>query len=130
MKTRRYYRVQPAGLEICSHRSEDSAGERAALHVFEYPLDTLKTDAGRGSLEALAEFYGDEVVVIDAGECWANGDVEGVAIDPTSATVVARYSLTDWCDALAAAAGLAIEDADEILDALTHLDRGAIEVLP
>lgn len=130
--TNRYYRVQPAGLEISSHRSEDSAGDRSALHVFELPLDTLKTDAGRGSLYALAEFYGDEVVVIEAGASWDNGDVEGVAIDPATATIVARYPLTDWLVALANASGIEFEDgpetwdADELLDTLSHLDRGTI----
>ncbi len=140
---RRYYRVQPAGLEITSHVSDDSSerdddenpyeAPARGLHVFEYPLDTLKTDVARGDLEALSTYYGDEVVVIEGGECWDNGDVEGVAIDPETARVVARYSLEKWLRTLAAncsigqiESGCDERDVDDLLDALTRLARGTI----
>jgi hypothetical protein len=89
MKTTRYYRIQPAGLPLVGHRSESSDGIRDGVDVFESADRTFRTDAPR-------KFYGDEVLVIEASEDWPNGDVEGVRIDPATATIVERVSWADW----------------------------------
>lgn len=92
------------------------AGEREALHVFKYPTDTFNLD---GDLTR----YGNEVVVIEGGSCWPNGDVEGVAIDGTTARIVARWPWRLWeqtCNAIARRLGG--EDA-------AHVDRSALNGL-
>lgn len=83
-----YYRIQPAGLGI-DHASEDSAGDRASLHVLTSPSSVFNMD-----LEP--EGYGDEVVVIEADRHWDNGDVEGVAIDGRRARVVGRIPIDEY----------------------------------
>lgn len=119
----RYYRIQPAGLGL-DHNSESSNGVVHGVDVFEYPLDTLNTDASR-------ESYGDEVVVIEAAEHWANGDVEGVRIDGRGATVVARYPWSVWLRELAERAGyeadLECSDEDWEDELRHHLDRCDVE---
>jgi hypothetical protein len=111
----RYYRIQPSGLSL-AHRSEDSAGERLGLHVFEYAVDTFRLDGP-------VSFYGDEVIVIEANGHSANGDVEGVAIDGAAAQIVARYPWWLWeqtCDAIAQALGAG---------AAADLDRASLDGL-
>lgn len=83
----RYFRIQPAGLGIDGHYSTTSNDEQAdGLHVFDEPNGVLATDGD-------SAWYGDEVVVIEGGESWANGDVEGECIDPSEASIIAKYSL-------------------------------------
>lgn len=84
----RYFRIQPAGLGI-DHKSEDSNGDRISLHVFNDPVSLWGLDVSFSS-------YGDEIVIIDGGDCWDNGDVEGVAIDGSAAHVVARMTLSQF----------------------------------
>lgn len=88
------WRIQPAGLPVAGHRSEDSAGERLHLHVFASEVELFGTDVG-------ADRYGDEIVELQVPETWGNGDVEGVACDPDAAVVVRRWSIRDWVDAVA-----------------------------
>lgn len=86
-----YYRIQPAGLGI-DHRSECSDGSIAdGLHVFITPHETLCD-----SRDWIRTAYGDEIVVIEAAEHYANGDAEGNEIDPVMAQVVARIPLDTW----------------------------------
>lgn len=85
----RYYRVQPAGLGL-DHRSETSAGELAdGLHVFLNATEAEQPDVS-------PEAYGDEVVVLEAEHHWANGDVEGVCVDGSTARIVARIPHTEF----------------------------------
>jgi hypothetical protein len=89
-----YYRIQPTGLEISTHYSADGATENTGelsdgLHVFQMAHQTFYTDGER-------EWYGDEVVVIEAAEDWDTGDVEGVCVDPEEAKIIARYSWSEW----------------------------------
>lgn len=82
-----YFRIQPSGLGL-SHRSETSSGELdRGLHVFWLLHQVRRPDVP-------AEDYGNEVVILYAPRSWANGDVEGVSVDGSSARVVARYPLS------------------------------------
>ena len=89
--TTRYYRIQPAGLGI-DHRSETSDGSLSVgLHVFQY--------AGAvACIDGPLSYYGDEVVEIEAPGHWDNGDVEGVEIDPSEATILRRWSAQEFLD--------------------------------
>src|SRR5690606_8688415 len=85
----RFFRIQPAGLEL-DHRSETSNGELAdGLHVFELAHQVAAPDVP-------AENYGDEVVVLEADAWWPNGDVEGVCVDGSKARIVARVPLAEF----------------------------------
>jgi hypothetical protein len=89
MNTRTYYRIQPAGLEISGHRSEDSEESgQPGVDVFLYAYQVCCPDVA-------PELYGDEVVVIEAPGHWSNGDVEGVRIDPRKAKIVRRIPLQE-----------------------------------
>ena len=93
--TRRYFRIQPAGLGL-DHLSETSSGELAdGLHVFWMVHQVLRPDVP-------TKDYGNEIVVLEADYQWDNGDVEGVCIDGSAAKVVARYSLEQF-EAMSAA---------------------------
>jgi len=81
----RYFRVQPAGLDIAGHYSQDSGDGIEGLHVFDEPGQVFATDVPMS-------VYGDEIVVVEAPDSWENGDVEGVCIDPSTAIIVARYA--------------------------------------
>lgn len=83
-----YFRIQPAGMTL-EHLSEDSAGELSSLHVFETPYETIHC-------AELPTVYGDEVVEIEAERHWENGDVEGVAINPSHAKIIRRWTLDDF----------------------------------
>jgi len=100
----RYYRVQPAGLEIQGHRSEASVDddEPEGIDVFlcARGLFRMRLDE--------REVYGDEVLVIEGGEWWDNEDVEGGRIDPEEATIVRRLT---WEEADALVDGLKGEEA-------------------
>lgn len=91
--SRRFFRVQPAGLGL-DHRSETSSGEVAdGLHVFHNANEAESLSEGIG--------YGDEVVVLEADNCWPNGDVEGVCVDGAHARIVARiphaeFRASEW----------------------------------
>lgn len=87
--TRKYFRIQPAGLGI-DHLSETSAEEPAeGLHVF---LNASEVE----SPDVPPENYGDEVLVIEADHHWSNGDVEGVCIDGKRARIARRIPLADF----------------------------------
>lgn len=125
-----FYRIQPAGLSL-AHFSESSNSETRELHVFNTAGNVFHTD-GASSLEAVEKYYGGEVVEIEAPESWDNGDVEGVAIDPSQAVITRRWSLRDF-SALAAVHlyGEADEDQD---DCWKHHRRNTnpadLEVMP
>jgi hypothetical protein len=89
--TTRYYRIQPAGLELSGHRSLSSNDETPfGVDVFELPWQAAFPE---GPLDS----YGDEVVVIETDEdCWDNGDAEGCRIDPEGAWIVARFPVAKW----------------------------------
>lgn len=107
----KFFRIQPSGLDA-SHLSEDSSGEAASLHVFDSVRATI-------FCSELPTVYGDEVVEIEAPRCWDNGDVEGVAIDPTKAKIVARYTLRDFAILACPAVGdMTAAEMDEIEDSL------------
>lgn len=90
----RYYRVQPAGLGISGHYSETSADILAdGLHVFLSAYEAAHGD------DTAPHRYGDEVVEIEASRDWPNGDVEGVCIDPETATIVRRWPLKTFVQA-------------------------------
>ncbi len=86
-----YFRIQPKGKGVKSHRSEDSAGETNTLHVFENPYYALHAEGN-------PKEYGNVVVAIwHEGGHADNGDVEGVGIKPTKKTkIVKRWSLNDF----------------------------------
>lgn len=88
------WRIQPAGLPVVGHRSEDSVGDHRSLHVFASEVELFGTDVG-------AQRYGDEVVELRVPGTWCNGDVEGVACDPDAALVVRRWTFGAWVDAVA-----------------------------
>lgn len=118
--TQTYYRIQPAGLSL-DHDSESSAGEAHGLDVFESAFETTRTDCGYRA-------YGDEVVVIEGGASWANGDVEGVRIDGRAAKIVARYPVSVWREAWEAATGDGRGDASDepaFFEALRELTESA-----
>jgi hypothetical protein len=114
--TRRYFRIQPAGLGL-DHRSETSL-EEVETDVdedgYEYQIPTGRqvladglhvfanaSEVESGGYESDASRYGDEVVVIEAARDWPNGDAEGVCIDGSKATIVARvpvkkFRAKDW----------------------------------
>lgn len=103
-----FYRIQPAGLGL-NHESEDSAGECNSLHVFDSMAATL-------NCEGRPTDYGDEVVEIEAPRSWENGDVEGVAINPATARIVARYTLNEFAAmACPEVASLDTDDVDATL---------------
>lgn len=88
-----YFRIQPKGLDVKGHYSETSTGEISdGLHVFLAPSETFTAIWENGFRDA----YGDEIVVIEAGEWWDNGDLEGVCIDPDEARILKRYSWEEW----------------------------------
>lgn len=85
-----FFRLQPSGLGI-DHLSETSSGELAdGLHVFVGAHEVVRLDA------LPPEWYGDEVVVIEANHFWPNDDVEGVCIDGAQARVVARIPFSEF----------------------------------
>jgi hypothetical protein len=89
----KYFRIQPKGLEIKGHYSETSIGEEAdGIHVFCNPSDIFTAIWENGMIEA----YGDEILVIEAGDWWDNGDLEGVCIDPEESHIVRRLSWPEW----------------------------------
>lgn len=94
-----YFRIQPKGLGIAGHLSESSDGSKENLHVFTEPWQVLATDVS-------PKTYGDEVVVISGGEYVDNGDVEGVGIDPSGASIVARFSYSEWVAKIAQTIGM------------------------
>jgi hypothetical protein len=88
MATRRYYRSQPAGLNVAGHYSETSTNELAdGLHVFSTPYEVI--DGADG-------IYGDEIVEIEAEREWSNGDVEGVCVDPDTARITRRWTVSEF----------------------------------
>lgn len=93
--TRRYFRIQPAGLGL-DHRSETSNGELAdGLHVFWYVHQALRPDGSS------PKRYGNEIVIVEASREWPNDDVEGVCIDGKESRVVARIptdKFVEMCD--------------------------------
>lgn len=104
-----YYRIQPTGLGLAGHASESSDGVRDGVDVFTQAQDVLRPDGP-------VAYYGDEVVVIRAVSHWANGDIEGVRIDPRSAEVVGRMSWAAFA-ALCESTGLASDELDGAIDA-------------
>lgn len=104
------YRIQPAGMGI-NHKSEDSNGGCLSLHVFDSPQAAI-------NCEGCPTVYGDEVVEIEVGRVWDNGDVEGVACDPAEAIIARRFTLDEFAKfAVPAVAGL---NADEIECSLAY----------
>lgn len=98
------YRIQPAGRDA-NHASEDSNGDCTSLHVFLSPLDAIHC-------QERPDVYGDEVVELEVGRVWDNGDVEGVACNGRTATAVRRWTLNEFAKwAMPSVAGL---DADAI----------------
>lgn len=89
----RFYRIQPRGLPVRGHRSTASTDELVELFVFDEPWQTLQLDGP-------VEFYGDEVVEIEAPQSWTAGDVEGVLVESDRALVTRRWSLDEWGRAL------------------------------
>jgi hypothetical protein len=87
----RYYRIQPTGLEISGHRSQTSLDETPyGIDAFTGPNDVIGSDSW------IARTATDEVLIIEAEGHWDNGDVEGVRIDPETATIVRRIPVGDW----------------------------------
>jgi len=82
------YRIQPAGYGL-SHASIDSNGERLHLHVFDSAYAAIHC-------EEHPEVYGSEVVEIEAAQVWCNGDVEGVACNGSTATILRRFTLEEF----------------------------------
>lgn len=94
VRARRYYRIQPAGRDVSGHYSETSRGTLAdGVHVF-----TSAAEAAHGT-DVAPHVYGNEVVEIEASEHWPNGDVEGVCVDPNTATIVRRWTLVAFIEA-------------------------------
>ena len=109
--TRRYFRVQPAGLGL-DHRSETSACEMETvvdeeLGEIEVPTDRpvladgLHVFLNANEAESLNEspalrLDSPEVVVIEADHHWENEDVEGVCIDGSKARIVARVPHSEF----------------------------------
>lgn len=88
--TRRYFRIQPAGLDL-NHLSETSSGDLAdGLHVFWVLHQVLSPDTGNPG------DYGEEVVILEADHQWPNNDVEGVCVDGATARLVARIPLAKF----------------------------------
>jgi hypothetical protein len=115
-----YYRIQPKGMSI-DHRSETSSGNTAkGLHVFLTAGETLNID-GPG------QFYGDEVLIIRQPDGdYDNQDVEGVEIPVRGASVMRRFSWSEWEKFLKKATGKPLKaidamDEDTILDALKQI---------
>lgn len=105
-----YYRIQPAGLPIAGHRSTASdESVPFGVDVFYQAQDVLRPDGP-------VAYYGDEVVVLRAGQHWENGDVEGVRIDPATAHEVARLSWSDFA-VLCESTGLRSDEMDDAVEA-------------
>ena len=90
-----YWRIQPKGLELAGHFSQDGgdAGTSDGVHVFYRVQDTIHPY----DQNTFGETYGNEVVQIESNEShWDSGDVEGVVINPDASRIVARVDYEDF----------------------------------
>lgn len=124
-----YWRIQPAGLDL-SHFSEDSEGEATCLHVYTSQQDVIHCAEGNSEGSGLngSRLYGDEVVEIEGGESWENGDVEGVAINPATARITKRFSADEFCRKMMDSVDADYDEDDDLWSQARDFDYDGVEL--